>query len=231
MKSDLFLFFICVSFVLFGTSSFAAFDFAPAPQTAPGPAVSAPVPQVVERTSPTPSARAPRPPRDVAIAAPAPIAKSNKQNSATVTPMVLTPLSVQPSVQIKGTGQKPTILTPHPKEMPLAKPSKAKLVIDANPLATKTATPFVAQNAPVAPAEKGGVVGFGKDIPLGLALHQIVPSHYGYSFGPGAAEKMGQRVSWDGKGRSWDVVAKEMVEPLGLKLTIGVDAVTLESTP
>lgn len=58
------------------------------------------------------------------------------------------------------------------------------------------------------------VHGFGNDMPLALALQQVVPPSYAYSFGtdvnPGAA------VSWNG-GRAWDQVLSDMLASLKLK--------------
>jgi hypothetical protein len=57
------------------------------------------------------------------------------------------------------------------------------------------------------------VVGFGTDMPLALALNQIVPSNYAYAFGDGV--NPGYRVSWSG-GKSWVDVVSDMVKPLHL---------------
>jgi hypothetical protein len=57
------------------------------------------------------------------------------------------------------------------------------------------------------------VVGFGTDMPLALALNQIVPSSYAYAFGDGV--NPGYRVSWSG-GKSWVDVVSDMVKPLNL---------------
>lgn len=57
-------------------------------------------------------------------------------------------------------------------------------------------------------------VGFGSDMPLALALRQVVPADYAYSFGPGV--NPGLRVSWEG-GRAWNLVVSDMIAPLGLE--------------
>ena len=48
--------------------------------------------------------------------------------------------------------------------------------------------------------------GFGKEMPLALALRQIVPASYAFSFDP--AVNIGTRVSWQG-GEAWNVVLKK----------------------
>jgi hypothetical protein len=77
--------------------------------------------------------------------------------------------------------------------------------------------------APV-PAETGfaTVSGFGTDMPLVLAMRQIVPPAYAYSFDPSA--NPGVRVSWEG-GRPWDRVLDEALAPYGMKAIIAGKAV------
>jgi hypothetical protein len=48
--------------------------------------------------------------------------------------------------------------------------------------------------------------GFGKEMPLALALRQIVPASYAFSFDPKV--NIGTRVSWQG-GEAWNVVLKK----------------------
>ena len=57
------------------------------------------------------------------------------------------------------------------------------------------------------------VEGFGTDMPLALALGQIVPPSYAYSFGEGV--NPGQKVSWSG-GKPWNEVLSETLAPLGI---------------
>lgn len=73
---------------------------------------------------------------------------------------------------------------------------------------------IAAPAAPVAPSETGEVIsGFGADLPLVIALQQVVPAGYQFSFAkdvnPGAI------VSWDG-GRPWQVVVADMLSGAGL---------------
>lgn len=59
--------------------------------------------------------------------------------------------------------------------------------------------------------------GFGSDIPLALALGQIVPPSFAYSFGDGV--NPGKRVSWEG-GKPWNEVLADVLQPLGLTFEI-----------
>lgn len=81
--------------------------------------------------------------------------------------------------------------------------------------------PVTAHHAPVAKEEVkqyDKISGFGSDIPLILALRQIVPAHYGYHFDEGISQ--GQRVSWDG-GRPWNEVLQETLGAVDLHAVIG----------
>ncbi|MGH1456394.1 MAG: hypothetical protein ACRBDI_06405 [Alphaproteobacteria bacterium] len=61
------------------------------------------------------------------------------------------------------------------------------------------------------------IEGFGSDMPLALALSQIVPPHYAYSFGEGV--NPGAIISWDG-GLPWNEVLKNALEPAGYQYSI-----------
>lgn len=61
------------------------------------------------------------------------------------------------------------------------------------------------------------VVGFGSDMPLALALQQIAPPGYAFSFGEDI--NPGSKVSWTG-GKGWIDVMREMIDPLGLQADV-----------
>ena len=63
--------------------------------------------------------------------------------------------------------------------------------------------------------------GFGRDLPLVLAMRQIVPAGYGYVFDP--AVDQGQRVDWDG-GAAWPTVLENAVAAYGLSVRVMDDA-------
>ncbi len=112
------------------------------------------------------------------------------------------------------------------------------LVIDPYPMRGKVASVSSLQSQPqLQPFAQGRVVaplpvpsqydvvpGFGSDIPMIMALQQIVPARYTYSFAAGV--NPGQRVSWQGN-RPWDVVLAEMIQPLGLRANIHGQSVSI----
>lgn len=58
------------------------------------------------------------------------------------------------------------------------------------------------------------VVGFGDELPLALALRDIIPEDYSYRFSRGV--NPGVAVSWDGQGQPWDLVVAELLAPHNL---------------
>lgn len=61
------------------------------------------------------------------------------------------------------------------------------------------------------------VEGFGNDMPLALALRQIVPARYAFNFGEGV--DVGTRVSWQG-GKPWNEILNSALEPIGVVFSI-----------
>jgi hypothetical protein len=105
-------------------------------------------------------------------------------------------------------------------------PNSQKLVInprpygDASPAAMSAPAPSfdsVVASATQTPSDKPVLEGFGSDMPLALALQQIVPADYVTSFESGV--NVGQTVSWDG-GKPWDQVVNDMLAPLQLQAVI-----------
>lgn len=84
-------------------------------------------------------------------------------------------------------------------------------------IAAKQAAPAPQQMNTLSEAERTDAVGFGKDMPLALAVQQIVPPGYAYSFAQSV--NAGQRVSWSG-GKAWDLVLQETLEPIGMNIRI-----------
>lgn len=79
-------------------------------------------------------------------------------------------------------------------------------------------TPPAASIVPPASPIYSPVEGFGSDIALALALRQIVPPGYSYSFDPGISP--GMLVSWSG-GAPWNEVLIQMLATQGLSAVIG----------
>ncbi|PZO88410.1 MAG: hypothetical protein DI626_01795 [Micavibrio aeruginosavorus] len=83
------------------------------------------------------------------------------------------------------------------------------------------------QAAPVQPQTQSGfadAVGFGRDLPLPLALSQIVPPGYSYAFAQNI--DAGVNVSWQG-GKPWNAVLDEMLAPSGMRAVIQGNQVTI----
>lgn len=71
------------------------------------------------------------------------------------------------------------------------------------------------------------VEGFGSDMPLALALRQVVPADYAFSFGRGV--NPGYLVSWEG-GKPWNQVLNDMVQPLNIQARIEGNVVKIVSS-
>ncbi len=67
-------------------------------------------------------------------------------------------------------------------------------------------------------------VGFRRDLPLALALSQVIPTHYALSFNTGV--DAGSNVSWEG-GKPWNQVLNDMLTPLGLRADISGKTVSI----
>lgn len=123
-----------------------------------------------------------------------------------------------------------------PTDAPASATKKLGLTINPYPLAGKTAAPAaaapardmparasVAQKQP-RPGQYAEVSGFGSDVALALALRQVVPPEYSFSFAKGV--NPGYRVSWNG-GKAWNEVVGEMIAPLGLAYEIRGNTVVI----
>jgi hypothetical protein len=73
--------------------------------------------------------------------------------------------------------------------------------------------PAISADLPAPAADEAMVEGFGSDMPLVIALQQIVPAGHQFAFGPGV--NPGANVSWQG-GKSWTVVLSDMLTSQGL---------------
>jgi hypothetical protein len=67
-------------------------------------------------------------------------------------------------------------------------------------------------------------VGFGKDLPLMIAVKQIVPESFGISIAPGVGD--GSNVSWQG-GRPWNEALDLALAPQGLQSSVSGNVVTV----
>lgn len=77
------------------------------------------------------------------------------------------------------------------------------------------AAPAAQPSAPqTMPVEGEVLAGFGRDLPLVIALQQVAPAGYQFSFAPGV--NPGAIVSWEG-GKPWQHVMTDMLAPQGLE--------------
>ncbi|MGH1398079.1 MAG: hypothetical protein ACRBCT_02585 [Alphaproteobacteria bacterium] len=72
------------------------------------------------------------------------------------------------------------------------------------------------------------VNGFGSDLPLALALGQIVPADYTYSFAAGV--NPGAFISWSGNGKPWNEVLSDTLMPLGYGIQIRGNKVVITTS-
>ena len=70
-------------------------------------------------------------------------------------------------------------------------------------------------------------VGFGKELPLALAMSQVVPADYSFSFANDV--DAGSTVSWQG-GKPWNEVLNDMLAPKGLTAIISGRQVTIQQS-
>jgi hypothetical protein len=82
-------------------------------------------------------------------------------------------------------------------------------------------------NAPAQNTSSGftEAVGFGRDLPLALALSQVVPADYSFSFAQNV--DAGANVSWQG-GKSWDQVLQDMLAPVGMRAIISGNQIIIQ---
>lgn len=83
---------------------------------------------------------------------------------------------------------------------------------------------------PAAPASaaptRGGIAdGFGKGVPLRVALLQILPPPVTARFGEGVDAE--QSVDWSG-GKPWQAVVRDVVQPLHLRATVSAGTVRID---
>lgn len=228
---------------LVSAPALAGFEWTPppAPKAEPPP-VAAPAAPVTDPAAAPPPVK---PQRVEALPAPTGGAATNPHDAwAEATPAEPTPLLTPPprATPPPAPPREPAVVVATPRSRgpvqpvaaapkPAPKPAKPimadPLTIDPFPLG-KTGGPTAAASKPAPAAQAtGGVQGFGADVPLALALRQVVPPGYAFSINPAVAARMGKPVSWDGKGRAWGAVAAEMAAQAGLSLTTQARTVVL----
>ncbi|HPF78160.1 MAG TPA: hypothetical protein PLF01_02610 [Alphaproteobacteria bacterium] len=82
------------------------------------------------------------------------------------------------------------------------------------------------QQQPMAPMRQfAEAVGFGKELPLALALSQVIPSDFSHSFAAGVDPSV--TVSWEG-GKPWNEVLSDMLRSQNMTATIIGNNVTIQ---
>lgn len=110
-------------------------------------------------------------------------------------------------------------------EMPRPAPLLAQDRVPA-PMADNKAQSDLVPRAPSQNGQFADAVGFGRDLPLALALSQVVPPEYSYSFARNV--NVGTTVSWQG-GKPWNQVLADMLAQSGMAADIEDGQVTIRN--
>ena len=129
-----------------------------------------------------------------------------------------------PQPQEQAATPAPDVLTPEPEQAaaPLDPVVDAPLQEPVMSEAVPAPLPAPEQVSPLVNTE-AIVQGFGDDIPLVLALNQIVPPTYAYKF---ETASPAQKVSWQG-GKPWPQVLSDMLSANNLQVVIVGSTLTL----
>jgi len=100
-------------------------------------------------------------------------------------------------------------------------PQPAAMIASA---ATVTSAPMAVAPTPVGYGAYENAEGFGNDLPLVMAIRQVVPASYGFVFDDGI--NLSTNVSWQG-GRPWNLVLNDILSPLGLRAQINAKVVSI----
>jgi hypothetical protein len=153
---------------------------------------------------------------------PAPAPEQIISAPATSTPIAPAPARAAPRV-IMPTDAPDTALQTIPAAEKLQHAAEVQVTEPVQVTATPEVTPIAV--APT-PQDFVTVEGFGSDMPLALALQQVVPAEFAFSFG--SKVNAGERVSWQG-GKPWNEVVSDMVAPLNLQASISGNTVFIHN--
>ncbi len=224
--------FVVVSALMVGTpkNAHAGFEWAPSPPRTESPPVITPSPAHPGMLKTVPVETAPLPSEMQTLQ----IEKLESDPKQTMKTKTLYPSEPMPemhtmprvktqrvpavSVHEKPQPKGRVSINPFPQNMGSAE--KTMPVVVATPAPQKQPQQAIAQTYPE-------IVGFGTDLPLALALRQVVPAQYSFSFADGV--NPGYRVSWNG-GRPWNEVLNDMVSPLNLSAQIHSKIVSIKKS-
>lgn len=125
-------------------------------------------------------------------------------------------MPIPDAVKMASTSSHQTFLTPNA--------SGLTPMIGAEPAPLPGAEHLLPQQKPKA-SSYPEAVGFGRDLPLALALSQVIPSDYVHSFAKDV--DAGASVSWEG-GQPWDEVLNTMLAPQSLTAVIQGNQVIIQ---
>ncbi len=127
--------------------------------------------------------------------------------------------------------QQPRTQMQQPVSRPIPQQAQpSMMMIDPFPLGTPQpqAVPMAAPVQPMPASRQYEMIsGFGTDMPLAMALQQIIPQGYGYGYSN--ASFAGKRVSWDG-GKPWPDVLNTMLAPHNLQASINGNRVVIKES-
>jgi hypothetical protein len=233
---------VCAVLGMVSAPAFAGFEWVPpqgqAPVAPPSPVAKVEAEPLTTQPSAQIHAQPLAAPMSTPAPTPAPVAATNVPpaiDAPTPLPASTPPVAVVTSPAASPAADPVATITPAPVAAAAPAPvqSTGKLIINPFPtaktdvtLSTKNAAPMPVAAPAASSAVYGTVVGFGSDLPLPLALNQVVPAGYAYSFGEGV--NPGVRVSWDG-GQPWNVVLNAMLAPQNLEAVISGNAVMIKT--
>ena len=108
-------------------------------------------------------------------------------------------------------ASEPAAVAPQPAE---------KAVVQPENVAKPSQSSIASSDLDMSPVQ-----GFGKDLPLAIALRQIAPAQYAYRFEQGVSA--GQKVSWQG-GKPWPHVLSDMLAESGLQVVIVGNVISVQ---
>lgn len=140
--------------------------------------------------------------------------------SVEAAPAMLTPVTAPTPAPAASLATAEPLIPPLGVAAPAPTPSgNAVSLVTGENVATQA-------TAPIATTSTDKVVdGFGKQVPLVIAMRQILPSDYGFAHRDGV--DLGQLIDWQG-GRPWPQVLSEALAPVGVRIVISGDTVLLE---
>lgn len=205
--------FICLIGCLSPSVAHAGFDWTP-PPAAPAAQHAAPVPVAQDATQSGPLTPEPD-------ALPVPVGNVESEpvaQKAAPAPAPFVAPEEAPAEPLSVSN------TPEPAPAPVAESLPTPVIPAPTPAVKPTPAPPAAIAAPTAEL----VEGFGKDIPLVIALRDIVPAKYAYAFSP--REVAGTKISWRG-GKVWQDVLKDALAPHGLDVSVSDTQVVIFAKP